>query len=213
MRATLALVTVIALSTLALCRTGSRSRSPDRPPRALSDAAPAATDATATPAANTCTEDSDCHEGAHHGRCFTPGLAAQYTQAFRDCPEASRWRASHSPGTCIYDQCREETERHPDSCPAGQRCGTLDMNPFPQRVCVTSACTSDSQCRREIGGHCASYLSAGHCIHGGWACSYPHDPCAPRDGERMCPVHPRFVPFCAPRNGRFACVDEPAVAQ
>jgi hypothetical protein len=93
------------------------------------------------------------------------------------------------------------------------RCGTLDMVPFPQRVCVRSACRYDSDCRRTSGGRCASYLAAGRCQRGGFACSYPSDACGPRDPQRMCPYHDGMITFCAPNgaNGRFVCVDEPAV--
>jgi hypothetical protein len=165
----------------------------------------------ATAAAIPCAEDADCRGAGRHGHCFTAGLAAQYTQAFHDCEAGARWRAAHAPGTCVFDECTDETARGGDGCPPGRRCGTLDMVPFPQRVCLDAACDSDVACRREGGGRCASYLAAGRCRPGGWACSYPHDPCAPRDAERMCPVHPGLLPFCAPRDGRFRCVDEPAV--
>lgn len=161
-----------------------------------------------------CVVDSDCRppgRGVFFGRCFTPGMAAQYTQAFRDCPEGRAWRDTHSPGTCVIDECRDSTARGGDTCGPGRRCGTLDMVPFPQRVCVSATCENDLQCRREVFGRCAGYIAAGHCQRGGWACSYPSDPCAPRDSVRMCPVQTGMLGFCSPQAGRFSCVQEPVV--
>lgn len=161
--------------------------------------------------ARPCTTDADCREPGRRGRCFTEALDAQYTQAFRDCPEGRAWREAHRPGTCVFDECNDRNGPGEDGCGPGRRCGTLDMVPFPQRVCVVAECTSDRQCRRQAGGRCASYLAGGRCVPGGWACSYPSDPCAPRDPHRMCPVRPGVLSFCAPRGGRFQCVEQPAV--
>ena len=161
-----------------------------------------------------CTTDADCRgigfPGAH---CFTPSLAAQYTQAFHDCAAGSSWRGQHEPGTCLFDECRPDDAPAGDTCGEGLRCGTLDMVPFPQRVCVPASCRSDFDCRRHPGGRCASFFNAGRCLPGGWACSYPGDPCGPRDPHRMCPVVPGMLNYCAPRNGRFSCVQDTAIVE
>ena len=163
-----------------------------------------------------CVDDSDCRPPGrgvfHSGRCFTAGIAAQYTQAFRDCPDGRTWRDTHSPGTCVIDECRDSTARGGDTCGPGRRCGTLDMVPFPQRVCVSAQCENDFQCRREVFGRCAGYIAGGRCQRGGWACSYPSDACAPRDSVRMCPVQSGMLGICSPQGGRFACVQEPVIA-
>jgi hypothetical protein len=212
------LVTIVSVAVI--CRPASRRVRPSEAARATADAAPAqapstpAVDAGAHPdptGARVCATDADCREPGRRGRCFTPALAAQYTQAFRDCSEGRAWRAAHAPGTCVFDECRDADAPGGDTCGPGQRCGTLDMVPFPQRVCVTATCASDAQCRRAAGGRCASYLAGGHCVRGGWACSYASDPCAPRDPQRMCPVRRGMLVYCAPRGGRFQCVEEPAV--
>jgi hypothetical protein len=214
---------VLAVITAVACRPTGTDRRTFAAPRVRADGTtagdgvPARTappaprpDASTTPVASgpPCATDDDCRVPGRRGRCFNAGLAAQYTQAFRDCAEGRAWREAHAVGTCVFDDCRDDASTG-DTCGPGQRCGTLEMVQFPQRVCLAAACTADRQCRRAALGHCASYLAAGHCTRGGWACSYPHDRCAPRDPVRMCPVHPGMWTFCAPRIGRFACVDEP----
>ncbi len=161
-----------------------------------------------------CVTDQDCRGlGRPGARCFTPGLAAQYTQAFNDCAAGSSWRGQHEPGTCVFDECRPDDAPSGDTCGESLRCGTLDMVPFPQRVCVPASCRGDYECRRHPIGRCASFLNAGRCMPGGWACSYPSDPCVPRDPHRMCPVVPGMLNYCAPRNGRFSCVQEGAIVE
>jgi hypothetical protein len=168
------------------------------------------------PASNViaCTSDSECRATGRPGaHCFTAAMAAQYTQAFHDCAAGSSWRAQHEPGTCVFDECRPDDAPGGDTCGDGLRCGTLDMVPFPQRVCVPASCHGDYECRRHPGGRCASFFNAGRCLPGGWACSYATDPCIPRDPRHMCPVVPGMLNYCAPRNGRFSCVQEPAIVQ
>lgn len=201
-------------------RSRGASRRPDAPRAAPPDAQsrPRVADATAVPVVATvsvpCVSDVDCRGlGRPGARCFTPALAAQYTQAFNDCAGGSGWRAQHTPGTCVFDECRPDDTPGGDTCGLALRCSTLDMIPFPQRVCVPSTCRNDFECRRHPLGRCASFLNAGRCMPGGWACSYPSDPCIPRDPHRMCPVVPGMLNYCAPRNGRFSCVQEPAIVQ
>ncbi len=166
--------------------------------------------APALPESHECEHDEDCARRGRRGRCFSRGLLAQYTQAFRDCPEGRAWRDTHAVGTCVYDECRDDGPSG-DTCAAGTRCAMLEMVPFPRRVCTTAQCTSDRECRHSGLGTCAAYLAGGRCARGGWSCSYPRDVCAPRDPVRMCPVRPGLIAFCAPRDGRFTCVDEPAI--
>lgn len=94
-------------------------------------------------------------------------------------------------------------------CPAGQRCADIQMLPFPQRACVPATCRTMWDCRRGRFGRCAEYISGAQCTIGGWACSYPADPCAPQDHTRLCPPQPGMIARCVPRNGRFGCVYEP----
>lgn len=151
-----------------------------------------------------CEVDADCRAGGRRGTCFTASLAAQYTQSFARCGDAARWREAHAPGTCLFDECSDD----PNSCPSGQRCATLLMVHVPERRCLPAECDSDAQCHARGVGHCVAYPPPGRCQHGGWACSYPQDRCAPRDARRVCPVEHGTVSYCAPEHGRFRCVQE-----
>jgi hypothetical protein len=155
-----------------------------------------------------CQSSNDCRLPGRRGRCFTQGYSAQYTQSFQSCPEAGAWREQHEPGTCVFDECTDDS-----SCESGTRCATLDMMPYPQRVCVPSECSRSSDCRLHGGGTCRAYVSSGRCRPGGWACNYPSDPCSPGNPRKRCPYQRGFIGFCVPREGHFTCVQEPAVPQ
>ncbi|MBL8600965.1 MAG: hypothetical protein JNK72_03480 [Myxococcales bacterium] len=146
-----------------------------------------------------CAQDSDCRQGL----CFTAALDAQYSSVFRDCPEAQAWRAARTLGRCLRPACQSDAE-----CPAGSRCGDIQMLPFPERTCVPAACRSDADCRARRQGQCVQYVVGRRCEHGGWACSYPGDACAPHDLTRRCAAPPGSIGYCIPHEGRFRCVVE-----
>lgn len=148
-----------------------------------------------------CATDEQCPGG---GYCFTEGMEAQYSRVFRDCPDGRAWRATHRVGTCLRAGCQADEE-----CAAGQRCADIQMLPFPQRACVPATCRTMWDCRRQRFGRCVEYVSGAQCTIGGWACSYPGDPCAPQDHARLCPPRAGMIARCVPRNGRFGCVYEP----
>lgn len=162
---------------------------------------PPPTIAIPAPTEEPCRTDADCG-GAW---CFTPELDAQYSRVFRDCVNGRAWRARRRLYTCIRPGCVRDAD-----CPQGQRCGDVQMLPFPQRACLPAGCASASQCRARPRGQCVQYVTGTHCEHGGWACSYESDPCAPRDVDRRCPSQPGMIAYCVPRDGRFRCVYEGA---
>ena len=147
-----------------------------------------------------CATDADCPNGF----CFTPGMEAQFSRVFRDCQDGQAWRATHRLNTCFRAACTTDEE-----CPPGNRCADIQMLPFPQRACVPATCHTMWDCRRGRFGQCREYVSGRQCSVGGWACSYPSDPCAPQDYARLCPPHAGMIARCVPRNGRFGCVYEP----
>jgi hypothetical protein len=146
-----------------------------------------------------CTRDEDCRGGM----CFTATLEAQYSRVFRDCPEGQAWRAQRRLNTCVRPACRSDAD-----CPTQERCADIQMLPFPQRVCVPAGCRSAADCRARRLGQCLAYVAGTRCEHGGWACAYPGDPCAPQNLERRCTASPGRIAYCVPREGRFRCVEE-----
>lgn len=146
-----------------------------------------------------CTAEADCRGGL----CFTADLEAQYSSAFRDCPDGQAWRARRRLNTCVRPSCRADAD-----CPEGERCAAAQMLPFPQRVCIPAGCRSHADCRERRMGQCLAYVVGTRCEHGGWACAYPGDPCAPGDLERRCPPVAGRIAYCVPRGGRFRCVAE-----
>jgi len=207
----------VPLLWLGLCHVGCPSRPP--PVRAHTDAAPAIA-APAAPVAmygpppptraatrlrmppredTPCSTEADCPGGL----CFNAGLDAQYSSAFRDCPDGQAWRAGRRLNTCVRPGCRSDTD-----CASGERCAEAQMLPFPQRVCLPAACRTHLDCRARRLGQCVAFVVGTRCEHGGWGCSYPGDPCAPHDLERRCPAVAGQIAYCVPREGRFRCVTE-----
>lgn len=145
-----------------------------------------------------CTTDAECGPG---GECFTEGLDALYSGMFRDCGDGQVWRARHGLHTCIHPDCTRD-----EDCPRDERCAERQMLPFPQRVCVPAGCQSDMDCRHPRLGVCTRYVGGVHCEHGGWACAWPNDECAPGVPERRCQAPRGQLAYCVPRGGRFRCV-------
>lgn len=177
----------------------------EAPPRPVSGPprAPPARPTVRIPPGSTerCTTDSDCRGGY----CFTAELEAQYSRVFRDCADGQAWRAEHQLNTCIRAACQSDAQ-----CPDGERCADIQMLPFPQRACIPSQCRGWADCHRRGGamGQCVSYVAGLFCQTGGWACSYPSDPCAPNNLQRRCVAPPGQVAVCVPQHGRFRCVNQ-----
>ena len=111
----------------------------------------------------------------------------------------------HRVGTCLPPACNDDRD-----CARDERCADPQMLPFPQRICLPAHCRGDWECRRAPFGRCLRYPAVPQCEHGGWACSWPVDPCAPNDPDRHCYAPRGMISYCIPRDGRFRCVTEPA---
>ncbi len=206
-----ALPRIALVALLAACerrRTLLRAVAPDATVRVAVTASPLVPDApaphlesvadVAVVEGRPCTTDDDCPSG----RCFNDNLEAQYSRALRDCADARAWRAGRRLGTCVVDACARDAD-----CPAGQRCGTAQMVPFPQRVCLPAGCRTPGLCAAHGRfGQCYPYLAGRPCEHGGWACSFPDDACSPAEATRRCRPVDGHIAYCIPVNGRFRCV-------
>jgi hypothetical protein len=208
---TLPVGSVIAACLVTACeRPAARGERPDATVPALTPDAARSTEVPAPPRGfspdvavvegQPCAEDRDCPSG----RCFNEGLEAQYSRTLRDCPDARAWRDGRRLGTCVVDDCARDSD-----CPAGQRCATPQMLPFPQRVCLPASCRGAGVCAG-FGrvGQCFPYLAGRPCEHGGWACSFPDDACSPVEVGRRCRPVGGHIAYCIPVRGRFRCVRE-----
>jgi hypothetical protein len=147
-----------------------------------------------------CVTNEDCPSRL----CFNANLEAQYSRALRDCPDARGWRAGRRLGTCVVDACARDAD-----CPAGQRCGSTQMVPFPQRTCLPAGCRTPGICTAHGRvGQCFPYLAGRPCEHGGWACSFPDDECSPVEAARRCRATDGHIAYCIPVRGTFRCVHD-----